>query len=256
MKNSLFAFLLLAISFVAEAQSSDRSVRFGVVATPGLSWLKTVDLGQDRDGVGFAFGYGLQMEFNLGKYIALGFNLTQSNYNATVEYTDSVDFVYTEIVQGEPTETKTVRIVDRTYSFNTIELPIYLKLKTPEIGYLTYFVEAGILANINYKVEASKNTTVTGGFTSNDLADIDANDETNWFRAASVLGGGIEYNLIGNTSLIVGVLWSRAFTSAMEGSGRYDGQDDANKLVYAGTSNAFKQKANLDFINLKVGILF
>ena len=249
MKKILLAFLFLGVTFIAGAQSDDsRSVRVGIIATPGLSWLKTVDSGQDRSGVGFAFGYGLQTEFSLGRYIALGINLTQSNYKAAVEYTDSVDFIYTKIEQGVASQTDTVRLKERQYTFNSIELPLYLKLKTPEIGYLTYYVEVGVVANINYKVTASKNTINVEGFSSEDLEDLDANDETNWYRAASVLGGGIEYNLIGNTSLIVGATWSRSFTSAMI--------SEAKKLTYAGSQNAFKQKANLDFINFKVGLLF
>lgn len=251
MKKFAVLILTLFVGLNIYAQSDDQKVRFGIVANPGLSWLKPATNGQDRNGVDLAFGYGLHIEFRMGKYFALSTGVSQANYHSSVTFADSVNFTYSITEQGQAQPPVTSQILERAYVFNSIEVPLRLKMKTAEIGYITYWIEAGISTNVNYKVTARDNKIVTASGTStltDDLEKIDVNDETNWYRAGTVLGGGIEYNLFGNTSLLIGVHWSSAFTSALK--------DEAVNLTYIGTNKSFQQKAKLDFLNLTVGLLF
>jgi hypothetical protein len=68
-----------------------------------------------------------------------------------------------------------------------------------------------------------------------DSTDIDISDNINTFNMGMVIGGGLEYNLSGNTSLLAGVTFS---------NGLLDVLDDS----------ALKARSN--FLGLTLGILF
>lgn len=242
---------VFSIPAMAQEGGSDRKVRFGIVVNPGLSWLKSSTIELEGKGAGIAFGYGLQLEFRLSDYVSISTGILQSNYNASVLFKDSVNLTYVGRSGGEDLAPVTSLIEKRTYVFNSVELPFKLKLKTPEIGYFTYFVELGLVGNVNYNVYAKKNRINVGGITSeltNDLEKIIVNDETNWFRAGSIIDLGFEYNFVGNTSLLVSVNWSNSFTNALS--------KNSKSLTYFETGKPFEQSAKLDYVGLTVGVLF
>jgi hypothetical protein len=100
-----------------------------------------------------------------------------------------------------------------------IELPITLKLKTNEIGYLTYYLQAGLAPAINIRSRAdikfntqtttlATNSTVISNVESDDE---DIQDEINNINLSMIIGGGIEYTLSGSTVLLVGVQFNNGF---------------------------------------------
>ena len=45
--------------------------RFGVKIAPGISFLRIGKTGQERDGVDYSFGYGLQYEYGFSEYFSI-----------------------------------------------------------------------------------------------------------------------------------------------------------------------------------------
>jgi hypothetical protein len=260
MKNLkiLIITVLLGYSHVASSQDdsggSDQKVRFGIALNSGASWLK-LEKDQENDGLGFVIGGGLVMEFRVSDYVALTTGVTMSNYAANVKYTTDLNFTYEREEDGAVLPPETSLLLGRKYFFKTVELPLKLKLKTPEIGYLTYFAELGLVGCINYKSYSKENTISESGTTkvlSGSLDEIDANQVTNWFRGALSMNVGIEYSLIGNTALVVNLTWDYALSNILR-------DDDLNKTKLSFANNpetVFKQKGFLNYGGVKAALMF
>ena len=249
-KSGLLIVMLVVSTFSVFAQNEAPKVRIGIIATPGVSWMQFDKAKLINEGAALTFGYGLQTEFKITKNIYFVTGLTQNNFSGNVSFKDSVNLEYSYDVDGEAVF-DTAQITERKYNFNSIELPISLKLKTPEIGYFTYFVMLGLNANIIYKSTAKENKIILAGNTADlphDLTELDANDETNWYRLGSNVSLGFEYNFIGNTSLVVSANWSKSFSDILK--------DKPKNLMYKSNGNPFLQSGKLDFASLTVGVIF
>ncbi|MEP7169437.1 MAG: porin family protein, partial [Bacteroidota bacterium] len=119
------------------------------------------------------------------------------------------------------------------YTIRYIEVPLTLKMKTNPIGYIRYYGQFGLapgfLIGAKGTEEHSDNKT---------LNDADAKERINNFNISLVIGLGIEYNLSGNTNLLLGVIYKNGFSDVL------------NETKY------LEGKANANTIGLTVGILF
>jgi hypothetical protein len=102
-----------------------------------------------------------------------------------------------------------------------------LKLKSNEIGYLTYFAELGFSPEVNIGSRA----TSTGGALNKD----NVSKEINAFNVSFFFGGGIEKNIGGQTSLMGGIFFNNGFGDVL---------------------SADAHKAALNFVNIRFGIMF
>ena len=127
-----------------------------------------------------------------------------------------------------------------------------LKLRAAEVGYFTYYGEFGITANIITKAIAKKNDVVMveGGLQSTiseNGGSFDASDETKFYRGAVNFGAGVEWNLVGNTSLLLGVNANIPFTNLLK--------DESNTIKYI-NGGEFSRATKLNYIAIQVGIQF
>ena len=106
-----------------------------------------------------------------------------------------------------------------------IEVPLTMKLKTNEIGYITYYGQIGIGTAINIRAKADTETIdITTGEKAT-LEDVDIGDATNLFKASLIIGGGIEFNITGETYLMAGITYNGGFTNSFDGVKDDDGKD-------------------------------
>jgi len=108
-----------------------------------------------------------------------------------------------------------------------LDIPLGLKLKTEELGYATFFLEAGFnpMFNINASASASDDS-----FSKEDIREV-----TRLFNLGYHAGIGVEYRLGGNTAAIGGIRWSSGLTDVTD-------NDKANVTMRA--------------ISIHIGILF
>ena len=249
---SLFLICSPAAQAADDSGAGSQSVRVGLVLNSGIPWLH-VERGQEREGVGVSFGYGLYTEFRITDHVSLSTGLTQSNYTAGVKYEDDVYFSYQAIEQGEEQAPDTSLLISRSYLFSTIELPLLLKLKIAKVGYFTYFCELGFVGNVIYKSQTKKNQISVDGVNSDlsgSLDRIDANDVTNWFRGAVSVSAGFEWNFVGRTSLLVKANVADGLTNILKD----DAADETDLTCLSGS--VVKQKGTLNYFGLSVGLLF
>lgn len=255
MKKIIAFVLVLATSLSVSAQdaASLRKHRFGLRIAPGISYFGVDKLGQENDGFNYAFGYGLQYEYALSENFSIVSGVLMNSFRGNVTYSDSLYFVFNKTVSGQSKVDTANQILSRKYTFKSVDIPLKLKLKTPEIGYLTYFGEFGTTLSVIYDSYTSKNEVILNeGDTKSELAGdeekLDANDDVSWFRGSLNIGAGVEYNLVGNTSLLIGVNWNSAFTNILG--------KKSESLFYTASGEKFSQTVKADYVALTVGIQF
>lgn len=108
-----------------------------------------------------------------------------------------------------------------------INIPLGLKLKTNEIGYLTFFTHLGLNAGINIKA--------IGEIDSYELNNENISKEIKLLNMGYFIGAGFEYSIGGNTALVLGLTYTNGFLDVTS--------DSDNKVT-------------LSNLNIRVGVLF
>jgi len=217
--KKLFILLFLGCSSALFAQSK---VRLGAHIDPVFSWFSPKTSHIEKDGARLGYNGGLIVEYYFAPNYALvtGLNLTQLGGNLL--YNEEVD-----ITTGEGDHVILPPQTSVAFNVNYITIPMALKLKSNEIGYLTYFAELGFSPQVNIGSRASS----TGGALEKD----NVSKEINAFNVSFFFGGGIEKNIGGQTSLMGGIFFNNGFGDIL---------------------SADAHKAALNFVNIRLGIMF
>lgn len=194
-KLTLTAFIVCLIAMSSVAQNT----RFGLTATPTFNFVKSNDKDVDADGVKLGINYGLMVDFRLDnneRYaFSTGFTHHVSGANITREMADST---------GNFTASQKLKL-------QYVELPATFRLRTNEVGYLTYYglfgITPGILVSGRYDQSADADPN---GDRTLDNAKINGSQ---LFNLGLTFGAGVEYSLSGATSLIAGLYYSNGFTN-------------------------------------------
>lgn len=227
----------------AQDSGSISKFQFGMKASPGLCWLKSGTKNTDADGSLLRASYGFIINYKLtdNYYFATGINASYKG--------GKLDRVFDPV-------TTTVNTYDSTVSVESfmdlrtayVELPLTMLMKTKEIGYVKYFLQVGIAPGINLRshYDETTQTKTESPFTNTTeevtLTDEDIAEDINLFNLSMQIGGGIEYNLSGSTSLTAGLSFSNGLTKINDKKAQNDVLD-GSKLF-----------SNL--LSLDIGILF
>lgn len=211
---------MLLNAAVVMAQSD---LRLGVNLDPMASWLspKTNEIDKDGTRPGIAGGLTIEYYFHPNYGLTSGLNLGVQGGNVLYEETVEIDIGDDSPVRLDPPP-NTV-----TYNLSYMTIPLGLKLKTNEIGYFTYFAHLGLTHQINIGARASSS--------GNNLNKDNVPKEINLLNMSYFFGGGVEYNIGGNTSLMAGILFNNGFIDVLS-------NDD--------------HKAVLNYLTIRVGVLF
>jgi hypothetical protein len=257
MKKIITLLVILTIISNSFGQGSSagpefRKHRFGLKGTPGVAYFDVNKFGKKNKGLGYHIGGGLNYEYSLSKNVAIVSGLIFSQTSSKVEYEDSLGLDYIRVLNGAETNERAYRIHSRSYVFNSVDIPLKFKFRTPEIGYYTYYGEFGATANIITNAFARKNlVTQKEGFTKSELSEnesrLDANKESHFLRGAINFGGGVEWNVAGNTSLLFGLNGNLGFTNILK--------KESESINYDNGSS-FKRATNLNYIAIQIGVLF
>ncbi len=206
---------------VAKLPDDNQKYRFGLQFNPNISWLKVNTSGYSASGNKFGFSYGLSFEYLMTKNYLFSTGLTVLNTKAKLVH-HLINIPSIELIEE--------------FELKYVEVPILLKLRTNEIGYLTYYGQFGFMAGFKFRDNSTTEYNSTSSFGFNITPTLEPSDvnEFNFFNLSLVIGGGIEYNISGNTTLMLGVTFSNGFI------------DQINK----------ETSANLNYVALNFGIYF
>ncbi len=188
----------VCILFISSALA--QKLHFGLGITPSLAWIHPGSDNIEGDGSKFGFNYGLITEFAITENYSFATGVTIDNKGGKVKY----DTIHQDL---------TLRYLD---------VPLSLKMKTNQIGSIRYYGQFGLAPG--WLIGAREN-----------ISDTDIKDQTNNFNVSLVIGLGLEYNLSGNTNLLIGIIYKNGFSDIANGS---------------------DTKANVNTIGLNIGILF
>ena len=206
-KRTLLTLVVFAsTTMMVLGQNSDfQKFHFGLKASPTINWLRVDEEGWESDGSRIGMSYGLMTEFAITKNYAFATGL-EINYRGG-KYVGPIIGI-----DGAGNQTIEEAII--TQKLQYVEIPLGLKLKTNEIGYITYYGLFGALPG--FLVKAKQNVD----FEKPTIEDKENNGNQSMFYAINAhlnVGAGIEYNLGGNTSLTAGIHYNNGLLDIYKG---------------------------------------
>ena len=262
----LFAILFVSKGLFAQEENNLKNFRFGLKVAPVFNWLRPDLKKIDGAGASVGFKYGLITEFRLSSVASFVTGIEGSHLGGKLNYTDSAvyrvfddAFVsaedFTALDSASKLKSGRYLLKESNIRVTYITIPIALKLKTKDIGGMTYFGMFGGDLNIKAGSKLTDNSnlsalTAPASGTKFDPTKIDYSKDMNFFTVNLNVGGGLEYNLSGTTSFLAGINYNRGFLSATKAD-----SDILTKGKYENTG-AYSQKAFMDGIAITVGILF
>lgn len=276
MKKIIFGFLVLVFaasstnSFAQldDKQNNSKNFRFGLQIDPGISWFNISNKKKfASSGASVGFGWGAAMEFRLNEITSLktgvrisyeggkiDFNSSDASGSDSTFYLLNSDeqFITPDTASIGNSNNKYYYLKNRRYKLSYVNIPIYVKMKTKEIGYLTYFGQFGANIGIKTKGRANDEAEEIPAYTATDNNALNLKNGVQPIRLGISIGGGAEYNFSGSTSLVFGLTYDHYFTNALKSKDQY-----LRRLATDGvTLEEIEQKATLGGIRISVGILF
>ena len=269
--NTLILFgLLTTLSFAQAPKAPTNKYRLGFKVSPNISWLSSDDGNYTADGASLQFGYGLNFDIFFAEHYAIGTGININNsggkYSYFAEYTgDDVGASGASL-----TNIKQIGRISRDLRLQYLQIPLTFKMKTDEIGFITYWGQFGIGLNMNLKAisddqidylsyQDSSYAWVTSNRESTTLVKTDIKNEVKIFSSNLIFAAGIEYSLSGNTSILAGLTFQNGFTDVLKGNGIAKDQSTNSPLINndAGkTPQTFELSGIPNYIELNIGILF
>lgn len=269
-KIALLAICLFSLSFV-KAQDEEKSFRFGLRIDPSINWYKVDNEKKfENAGSSLGFGWGLHTEIKLSdnaswtNAIGLFYDKGNVNYKVSSSTGDSVYYLLNaddELVEFPsdtsttfPNGTNVYRLGTRGFTVNYAHLQTCIKMKTKEIGYITYFGQFGLNLGIKTKARSNDDSEVLGtsSFTSITKEKIDITKDAAFMKLGINIGFGLEFNVSGSTSAFACVSYNHGFTNAV--NKKSDFLRTTNDQT--GALENIDQKFTARNIALTVGILF
>ncbi len=229
-------------------------MRFGVFLSPTWSWLTTDNKDINSAGSELGIKLGVIAEYRLSEAYSISTGINAS-YNAGGTIIVNLPNHLWQKANKEffPTPNDTLTYQDGskfTYTLAYFEIPIGLKLRTPESGdHIRWFAEPHIAFGV--KSNGGTGKTVGLGFGGiYDQEKIPIRTEVNTFDFSFGIGAGGEYIITNNTALIFGLYYqSGLFDISENNSGVIYSKDGTNRRL--DTSSTWNNS-----IALRVGIMF
>jgi len=237
----VFGLFIAKSSFAQDDSGELKNFRFGLKVQPSLAWYKPDDAKNFQSfGTKLKFSYGLMTEFRLSKVACFSTGLEMNSTGGGIKYLDTAYY--------KPSGDTNKFFVDtRTFKANYVDIPITLKMKTPEIGTLTYFGQFGVNASIRWNAKTTDHGHLITSPTMLDQGPTVATKEVGFIQLGLNIGGGFEMNLAGTTSFTVSINYHNGFTNALRGE---------SKVLLDKTGTAVKQNVKAKCVSLSIGILF
>jgi len=234
------ALLFVFSCFVASLSAQDGGFQFGFHVSPTFSWLgNNADKNAiETDGTSFAFKLGADGEYYFRENYALKFGLAMSfNQGGGLQFNtiDGTPDPINLFADSQP-EIFTTGNTTAKFNYQYIELPIGLKLRTNEMGFMRYFMEVPV---ITFGINVAARGEIDG---STEDGDFKISKDTGFLQMSWGLGGGAEYSLSESTAITAGVYYQAGFVNSYFAKTGLDSIDDT--------------KTTTKMVEIRIGVLF
>lgn len=260
-RNILLLALICGASISLNAQDFDK-YKIAFKINPNIAWLTPQSNDVESVGARLRFGYGVNADISFTENYAIGTGLSIESNGGVLKYQDLRTIDSTDYIIEK----------ERNYNIRYVEIPLSLKLRTNEIGYITYYGQFGLGLGVKVGAKADdvdeylSEYSIAGDdlvktWHTSDRAgiseeNINIADEINVFRAALIIGAGLEYNLQGNTSIVAGITFNNGFTNILNGERAVQLDAEGVPVFVEGSPNTERIKVNSSHIAINIGILF
>lgn len=166
-----------------------QKVELGLQFSPIFSWLKPSDNNLKNDGMKFGFNYGVNVDLMFSDNYGIGTGVLLSHSGGKLVFSDTIR---------------------SNFKFQYLDIPVLLKMRTGEIGYIRYYGTFGLTPGFRL---SAKGQTSFGGAT---FDEVDVKDEINLLNLSLAIGGGIQYILSGTTRLVGGIEYNNGFSDLLK----------------------------------------
>lgn len=274
MKKLIYSLFIIGFTASTLFAQDDKKVKMGITLSPSLGWL-TPDNAKKmaKDGSVIKMGIGLAVDFKLTDVIWFSTGLEYMGAGGKISYSpDTAAYYYKDdaIVSVSPADANSAtssantdpkmnqyHLLKRNYKAGFLHIPLAFKLKTKEMGGITYFGDIGGdlmvktsakgVDRVKYQPLGSTSTALTEADVTNKLS-----NEVNPFSAAAHVGGGFEFRLSGSTAITTSIQYRHGIMN-------FTNKDTYNLLRYTYSASPYSEFPNgtkLRQIVLTVGIMF
>ncbi|PCJ63646.1 MAG: hypothetical protein COA58_16040 [Bacteroidetes bacterium] len=216
MKNVTILALGMLVTQLSFAQGE---FRFGLKGAANFGWIGGTNKTIDNGGTTLGFGYGIMGDYYFKPNYGLSTEILLSQINSKVKLNEPQTFKDTS-AKGSVTG------MEYEMKLQYLEIPISMKFRTKEIGDMTYWGNFGFSPGFLFNAKGSITADNLPQYIKDkDPSDFNLNEaegdvfETNefddkvfLFRFPLIIGGGIEYQMAGSTSLQGGIRFTNSFT--------------------------------------------
>lgn len=223
MKKIALAFgFLLALQGLGFAQSE---FRFGVQASPTMSWLRTDDKLIEGAGTNLGLKFGVLGEYyfasNYAFFGGLGFGF---NHGGTLQngYTRSVSWPNTDL--SNPLLDTLPKDAKLHYRLTYVEIPFGLRFRggSNEDSRIKFYAEAPVFS-LGFLTKALGDIR---GTAIDQTEDENIRDDVNGLSLSWGAGAGIEYEIASNATIVTGLFFQQQFTDMTNDGGSVQGSGD------------------------------
>ncbi|MBK8673647.1 MAG: outer membrane beta-barrel protein [Bacteroidetes bacterium] len=213
MKRILF--ILITIFSLQIVKGQNENLRFGFTASPGLTWWKPDNTAHESGGARFALNYGVLIDYKFGnnsRYaLSTGLLLTLDG-GKLVGTGTQFDTITHNVVTTMTTKTQ------------HLQIPMALKLRSNEVGYITYYGSLGIIPAFTIRRRADLKKSIDDVVVINE-ENIDAKNldfypnkikNINPFDLGLSFEAGLEYSMTENTALVGGLFFTNGFINQLD----------------------------------------
>jgi hypothetical protein len=238
MKQVIFVMLAAILSLPTHAQ-----IKLGFKLSPHITWASEDNKNTLSNGARINLSYGLVADYYFTENYAIATELAMTTYGVNLALPASK---YTAIQSNGVNTPANGSDLTYDYRLQYFQMPLLLRMRTKEIGYLRYYGEFGLGAGwlMRSKADISGPAGVSySNVNINEPDEVDKfdileakySDDVNSLRLSMILGAGIQYNFFGNSLLFAGVRYDNGLNSFTSDS---------------------RWTTHLNFIALHAGILF
>jgi len=231
------------LSFSLSLCFTQADVRFGFQLRPTFGWMTANVNSINPSGTNIGLKLGMIGEYYFQENYALTSGIGFAfNQGGTLLHEQGGNYWNrTDIPESKKPFPDQVKL---KYGIQYVEIPVGLKMRTKEFGYLRYYLQPAMVFGLKTQAQGSVKGTNIG----EDLEKLNIKEEVNSLNLAWGIGAGVEYSISENTALIGGLALQVGFTDTTD--------DNGVVIDSSGEEKREDAKGSLNVITLRIGIMF
>ena len=249
MKKIVILISFFCISAIA-LQAQEGDLRFGLQASPTFSSMNTPEANVNRSGTNLGLKLAMMSEYyfreNYAVTSGIGFF-----FNSGGRLLMEDPGTYWPNSDLAPSLDSLAGGVKLRYNLQYVEIPVGLKMRTREFGYISYYLEPGLTLGFRSQARGTIEGRAFDGSTVGEEGEkINIREEVGGINLSWNIGGGIEYTLSGTTSLLLGLNLQFGFTDVTKNTGTFFDESRG------GEARPENSNGKISALSIKIGILF